>query len=437
MSHIKDQWWGEEPDPNNPKKKIRFKKPGFGKGMRYKVVWTPPGQKETSKSFPDGKKREAQEFQTFIDNSILDRKYIDPKAGRRPFDDVAAEWVKTTSPDPASRDTKNAHLDNNIRPFFAGKTIEAAAAPSMLRDWTQWLNERRYGGKRDGAHKGRPLSPIYKLQSFQALNGIFALAVSERLILDNPCKAKEAQVPRVPKRLYIPWSRDRVDAVWGGLADRCKIVVPIGVGSGQRAGEMLGLSPADIDRRDMVINVGRQTKRVVGGVVFSLPKANKTRQVPLSKSELRAIDEHMEQFPPVAVTLPWQVLDGERVTVELLITDEEGEPWYVTRFLQGPWDKAFAEAGLDRRRQLDGLHALRHLYASQQLAGGVSVRELADYLGHEDAAVTLRTYTHLMPTSAPRSRSATDAWFERIQPATAQGRPDEVLEDDGSLLPEE
>jgi integrase len=42
------------------------------------------------------------------------------------------------------------------------------------------------------------------------------------------------------------------------------------------------------------------------------------------------------------------------------------------------------------------------------LAGGVDIRALAEYLGHSDPGFTLRTYTHLMPSSADRMRKAVD-----------------------------
>jgi hypothetical protein len=38
-------------------------------------------------------------------------------------------------------------------------------------------------------------------------------------------------------------------------------------------------------------------------------------------------------------------------------------------------------------------------HASIALSSGVSVKELADYLGHHDPGYTLRIYTHLVPSS--------------------------------------
>jgi integrase len=44
-----------------------------------------------------------------------------------------------------------------------------------------------------------------------------------------------------------------------------------------------------------------------------------------------------------------------------------------------------------------GFHALRHTYASIQLAAGVNIVQLSQVLGHHSAAFTLSVYTHLIP----------------------------------------
>jgi integrase len=54
------------------------------------------------------------------------------------------------------------------------------------------------------------------------------------------------------------------------------------------------------------------------------------------------------------------------------------------------------------------MHALRHFYASVLLDAGESIKALSEYLGHADPGFTLRTYTHLMPSSESRTRCAID-----------------------------
>ena len=68
--------------------------------------------------------------------------------------------------------------------------------------------------------------------------------------------------------------------------------------------------------------------------------------------------------------------------------------------------------------------ALRHHFASVLLAAGESVVAVAEHLGHEDAALVLRTYGHLMINSEDRMRRAFDvAWAENSAdgPRAARG----------------
>lgn len=57
----------------------------------------------------------------------------------------------------------------------------------------------------------------------------------------------------------------------------------------------------------------------------------------------------------------------------------------------------------------NGTHALRTYFASVLLDAGESIGAVADYLDHADPGITLRTYAHMMPTSADRTRRAVDA----------------------------
>ena len=77
-------------------------------------------------------------------------------------------------------------------------------------------------------------------------------------------------------------------------------------------------------------------------------------------------------------------------------------------FNQWTWDPAFERAGLVKTPRRDGVHALRHFYASVLLDAGESIKALSEWLGHSDPAFTMRVYTHLMPASAERARKAID-----------------------------
>ncbi|HEX6450397.1 MAG TPA: hypothetical protein VF060_13165, partial [Trebonia sp.] len=46
---------------------------------------------------------------------------------------------------------------------------------------------------------------------------------------------------------------------------------------------------------------------------------------------------------------------------------------------------------------------------------GVSIKELAEYLGHADPAFTLRVYAHLLPSSYDRARTVINERFTRMR----------------------
>ncbi len=56
-------------------------------------------------------------------------------------------------------------------------------------------------------------------------------------------------------------------------------------------------------------------------------------------------------------------------------------------------------------------HDLRHTYSSTLLSNGVSIKAVADWLGHANPTVTLSTYAHLMPTDDKVARGVLDAAF--------------------------
>jgi integrase len=62
----------------------------------------------------------------------------------------------------------------------------------------------------------------------------------------------------------------------------------------------------------------------------------------------------------------------------------------------------------------EGIHQLRHYYASVMPAGGVSIKELAEYLGHSDPSFTLRVYAHMLPCSHDRARAVINDRFARV-----------------------
>jgi integrase len=68
--------------------------------------------------------------------------------------------------------------------------------------------------------------------------------------------------------------------------------------------------------------------------------------------------------------------------------------------------------------------ALRHTYATFAIAAGVSLFELARFMGTSVEQID-RTYGHLLPDARERTRAALDAFVTRLgrEQAESQARP--------------
>jgi integrase len=263
---------------------------------------------------------------------------------------------------------------------------------------------------------GNDISESHKSQVFSLLSALLSSAVDEKKIRANPCKTRGVKKPVPDKRKVTPWSEARLRTIQLALPPRQSIVIPLGSGLGLRQGEILGLSPDDIDREQMIVHVDRQLAYPGNRPLFKLPKGRKTRIVPISPGLLEAIDDYMEAHPPVTITLPWGKTTGDPASVRLLIVTAAGKVDTGTEFNHRYWRPAFTTAGLTYVGGEDGMHALRHFYASTLLTRGVTIKELADYLGHTDPGFTLRTYTHLLPSSHEQARRAVDSIFKPHRP---------------------
>ncbi len=242
---------------------------------------------------------------------------------------------------------------------------------------------------------------------FITLGAILTAAVDDEMIPSNPLRKKSVKAPRATPRKVAPWSGDLVSAIRDGLPERWRVFCDLGAGLGLRQGEALGLDVGLVEMLRHVVHVRQRLRIVEGCLVLAPPKYGVERDVPLAEPVAQAIAAHLAQFPAVEVLLPWRVPSGKPRRARLLLTTEAGT---ATRrdIFNHAWRPAVASAGLQLSRAT-GTHQLRHRYASVLLGSGqVNIRDLAEYMGHSDPAITLRTYIHLLPSAPDRARKAVE-----------------------------
>lgn len=401
MAHVQDRWYRPKVDEDgNPVldargRQVKEKSPLYGKGERYKVRYLDPDGRERSKSFPDRQKRAAEDFLIAVENDKREGKYVDPARGQLSFTTFGEQWRKAQTFDFTTRERIGGRLHVRVYPYFEGRSL-GSIKPVDVQGWLRWLQDNG-------------VSQNYRVLLFTHMASIFNAAIDDKRILTNPCHAKSVTRPRAELAKIDVWSHERAHAVREALPERYRCAVTAGAGCGLRQGEVFGLSPDDVDGE--TLNVLRQVRLVDNMPVFAPPKRGKTRTVPLSAAVATDFAEFEKTHEPVPVTLPWVHPGGKLVTVRLYLTDEQGHALRRNVFNAKVWRPALRRARIAQPTRQDGMHALRHLFASVLLDAGESIKALASYLGHTDPGFTLRVYTHLMPTSHERTRKAIDAFL--------------------------
>jgi integrase len=208
------------------------------------------------------------------------------------------------------------------------------------------------------------------LKEFNTLNAIFNRAIAWKCLAHdgNPCadakrpKSKSSKPPvwYSVEQLQIIYQRPTHGEHWRFQAN-----------TGLRRGEMLNLSPDQVDetRREVHV-ISQEDEDEDGDGSEGRTKSGLHRTVPLSDAALAAFKECMR--------------------------DRENQDRVVPRINPASYSRAFKSDAA--RCQLPGsLHSLRHSYAAHMLLGGLSLRELMDLLGHADIQTTM-IYAHISPS---------------------------------------
>jgi integrase len=209
-----------------------------------------------------------------------------------------------------------------------------------LADWQALLPERsRYG-------------------IVQALRQTLAAAVRWDYMTRNPALLAGPN-PQPPPRTVRTFTLAEVDAIAAELSPRYQPLPSFAAATGLRPEEWAALERRDVDRRSGVATV---RSSVSDGVVRELGKTHASRrQVPLSRRALAAL----EQLPSL-------------LTTPLLFPSPAGGLLNLDNFRRREWAPAIEAAGIAKPARI---YDLRSTFASNALAAGVTVFELARIMG--------------------------------------------------------
>lgn len=361
------------------------------RGGQWEVRYRDPEGKQRAKLFD--RKVDADQFAATTTADLVRGQFVDPNAGRVTLREYAEAWQANQ----VHRATTAAQVGGNLRRHVYPTLGDRPLGKVTRSDVQAWVKGRAVD-----------LAPGTVEVVFRYLSAIFATAVEDRIIRENPC-SKVKLPKREPTQVLIP-TVEQVRALEAGLPERYRALVTLAAGTGLRQGEAFGLTLERVDFLRRQLRVDRQLVLLPGtqGPQFGPPKtAASYRTVPLPQVVVDALAAHLAAFP---VTHP----DG------LIFTTVAGLPIRRTRF-SDVWRPVAKEAGLEPGT---GFHALRHFYASALIRYGESVKVVQSRLGHATAAETLDTYGHLWPDSEDRTRDAIDAALSCAPDVRQSAAPD-------------
>jgi integrase len=267
------------------------------------------------------------------------------------------------------------------------KTLSERLAPSrdVFGDWT--LAELE-GGADDIARWRAGLTDTSRYRLTLALRQALGAAVRWRYMTRNPA-VEAGRNPEPRSEELMPFTPEEIDALDVEFGPAFGPLVVFAAETGLRTNEWVALERRDIDRTGPALLVQR---RYADSTLTPYPKTvGSRRRVPLSARALAALD----RLPP-------------RLDTKLVFPAARGGYIGLDGWRTRHWYPALEAAGIEQR----GPYQLRHTFATEALAAGISIFELARVMGTSVKMID-RTYGHLARDSEAAIRARLDARARR------------------------
>ncbi len=332
------------------------KDPKTGKWyVRYRYTdWKGIRRETTKRGFKT--KHDAEEWlRTFLAEQVTDLNI--------PFSEFTNMYFKNISPRLRENTllTKHYIIDLKIMPYFGSKKINEITPANIIT----WENELLSSG----------YSPTYLKTVYNQLNAIFNYAVKYYNLKSNPC-SRAGSIGKNKAEEMNFWTRDEFAKFVESIADKPMSYTAFYTlfWTGVRIGELLALTPADIDFTAKTLTINKSYQRIEGRDVITPPKTPKsTRIISIPDFLCTKLKEYCESLYGI---------------------DEIERIFPITKyFLHHEMKRGCDKSGVKRIR----LHDLRHSHCALLYELGITPLEIAERLGHERVETTLEIYAHLYP----------------------------------------
>jgi len=284
------------------------------------------------------------------------------------------------------------HVRLHIKPALGNLALEAVSP----RHVQALLNQKLAEG----------LAPKTVRYIRGTLRTAFKQATRWGLIVRNPVDAVDG--PKVERFEIRPFTPDEARQFLSAIrGERLESLYSVALTMGLRQGEALGLRWQDVDLDLGNLRINKQLQRINGKFQLVEPKTPRSRRtLALPGSIVVGLREHRNR------QLKERVVAGERWEAsDLVFTTETGRPLDGT-VVSHHFHRQLDRAGIMQRR----FHDLRHSCATLLLVQGVSPRVVMDVLGHSQIALTMNTYTHVLPQLRREAAERMEALIAEREP---------------------
>ncbi len=242
------------------------------------------------------------------------------------------------------------------------------------------------------------LAPATVRKMHVVLHKALDQAVADGLIPRNATDA--VKVPRSEREEIKPLTAEEANRLMEtARGDRLEALYVLAIHTGLRQGELLALRWEDIDLEGGKLRVRRTLTYAGGRHSFSEPKTKKSRRtVRLSATAVSALRDHLGR----------QIGEMERLGSlyqpgRLVFAGETGGIVTPSNLRNRAFARLLKRAGLPSTTRF---HDLRHTCATLLLSKNVNPKIVSELLGHSSIAVTLDTYSHVLPDMQEKAAQA-------------------------------
>lgn len=231
-------------------------------------------------------------------------------------------------------------------------------------------------------------------------------AVRKKRLALNVCDAVD--LPRLIQHEIQPLTMEQAQTLLDTARQgRLECLLTVAIATGMRLGELLALRWSEVDLTNRILQVRHTVNRIKGfGITESEPKTESSKRsiiLPLFVIDTLVQHRASQNEARIIAGAQWQELG--------LVFPNTLGGYFRRPKLHTMYKKLLKEAGLPDIR----FHDLRHSAATIFLSMGVHPKIVQELLGHSDITLTLRVYSHVLPSMQQEAMNKMDTVFRGMK----------------------